>query len=117
MRVLRGSLDVETKLARDYYNELCVKLEEHEQLKKCYCQLQSKLECLHQMDDIRDELAQTSKDLADAQKSLVIYRDRAEALDRYKDKVADLETMVKDYEITSRQLEDAKLVSAGNTWL
>ena len=51
VRVLKGSLDMENKLARDYYNELCAKVEEHEQLKKSYCKLESKLECQQQLSD------------------------------------------------------------------
>jgi len=101
---------VETKLARDYYNELCSKIEEHEQLKKNYFQLESKLGCLQELADLRDELAHTSVDLASAQKALVSYKDRAESVERYKEKVADLEAKMMDYEQISVQLDDARLV-------
>ena len=110
VRVLKGSLEVETKLARDYYNEVCAKIEEHEQLKKNYFQLESKLGCLQELEDLKDELAHTSVDLASAQKALVSYMDRAASAERYKEKVADLEEKLKDYEQISMQLDDAKLV-------
>lgn len=114
VRVLKSSLDMETKLAREYYTEWCAKIKECERLKEDYCQLEKKLECLHQMNDLQDELAHANMNLAAARKSLADYKGRAESLGRYKEKVVDLECKLKDFDTTMSQLDNTKLVSCWN---
>lgn len=111
IRVLDGSLKVETKLAEEYYAEMCAKIEECEKIKIDYCQLESKLECLHHMNDIQDELAQANMNLAAAQKSLANYKGQAQSMERYKEKALDLEIKLKDFDVTMSQLDDSKIVS------
>ena len=111
IRVLEGSLKLETKLAQEYYTEMCSKIEECERMKKEYCQLESSLQCLHHMNDIQDELAHANMNLAIAQKSLAKYKGQAQSLEQYKAKVLELESKLKDFDMTMSQLDESNLVS------
>ena len=104
--MLEGTLQVEKKLAQEYYTELCSKIQECEELKNSHSQLERKLECLHEMSDVQDELAHMTLSLAAAEKSIAGYRNRIEVLEGYKEKAAEMEAMMRTYETKAAQCEE-----------
>lgn len=112
LRVLEGTLQVEKKLAQEYYTELCAKIEEHEDWKKDYYQLERKLECLQDVTDLRDELEHTSTKLAMAEKSLAACNNKIQSLETYKVKAEDLERQVETLQSEMKSCEEYKIVRA-----
>ncbi len=96
IRVLEKTLQVEKKLAQEYYAELCVKIRECEDLKTDYVTLERKLDCLQEMSDIQDELVHSNKNLAAAEKTLISYKNKIDNLEVYKERAIELESKVKD---------------------
>ena len=113
LRVLEGTLQVEKKLAHEYYSELCAKIEEYEDLKKDFYQLEreKKMGCLQDVKDLRDELEHTSTKLALAEKSLVTCNNKIQSLEVYKVKAKDLEHQVGTLQSEMGSCEEYKMVS------
>lgn len=111
LRVLEGTLQVEKKLAQEYYTELCTKIQEHEDLKKDYYKLERKLDCLQDMADLQDELAHTASSLAVAEKSIVTYKSKIQSLEQYKEKAHGLESKLDVLRSEVASCEEYKMVS------
>lgn len=111
VRVLEGTLQVEKKLAQEYYTELCGKIQECEELRNGYGQLERKVECLREMGDVRDELDQANLSLAAAEKSVLSYKSKIEVLEGYKEKTAELEATLKSCQRKAAMSEDYRVVS------
>ena len=101
---------MEKKLAQEYYAELCIKIKECEDYKRDYCQLERKLDCLRQMNDIQDELAHANINLATAEKSLANYKNKIESLVEYKERAIKLEGELMEFESTASECELHKRV-------
>ncbi len=111
LRVLEGTLEVEKKLAQEYYTELCTKIQEHEDLKKNYCQLEGKLDCLRDMADLQDELAHTATSLALAEKSILTCKSKIESLEVHKERAISLESKITDLESQVASHDEYRMVS------
>ena len=111
IRVLETTLKMEKNTISEYYTEIVSKTEEYEQLRNSYSQLESKLECLQRMNDVQDELAHTKIELVAANKKLAVSKGKEKSLEEHKEKVADLERKVKDFDVIRSQLDESKLVS------
>lgn len=111
VRVLEGSLQVEKKVAQEYYNELCSKIQDYEELKAAHCQLERKLESLHEMKDIQDELDHTSLSLSSAEKSVQAYKGKVESLEVYKRKASEMEDRLSSYESKAALCDEYQMVS------
>ena len=111
VRVLEGTLQVEKKLAQEYYTELCSRIEEHESLRKDYCQLERKLECLQDVKDMQDELDHATSSLAAAEKSILAYKSKVEGLEVYKERALALESQVAVLESKVVLNEEDRVVS------
>lgn len=111
LRVLQGTLQVEKKLAQEYYTELCTKIQEHEDLKKDYFQLERKLDCLQGMNDLQDELAHATSSLASAEKTILTYKNKIESLEEYQEKATYLEGKLATLESEIGSHDEYKIVS------
>jgi chromosome segregation ATPase len=111
LRVLEGTLQVEKKLAQEYYTELCTKIQEHEDLKKDYCQLERKLDCLQGMKDLQEELDHTANKLDVAEKTLTTYEAKVHSLEEYKEKAEDMETKLRILQSQVSSAEEYRMVS------
>lgn len=110
LRVTEGTLQVEKKLAEEYYTELCTKIEEHEVLKKDYCQLERKVDCLRDMADLQDELAHATSSLASAEKAISSYKTKVESLEQYKEKATTLERKLASLQSNIASCDEYKIV-------
>lgn len=108
---MEGTLQVEKKLAEEYYTELCTKIEEHEVLKKDYCQLERKLDCLQDMADLQDELSHATSSLAAAEKAISSYKSKVESLEEYREKATTLERRVASLQSETAACDEYKIVS------
>lgn len=114
VRVLEGTLQVEKKLAQEYYTELCSKIQECEEMKNHQNQLDRKLECLQQMSDIQDELAHAMRSLTAAEQSNMALQSKLENMEAYKEKATELEAKMSDYEAKVEQCKEYHMVSEVN---
>lgn len=114
VRVLQGTLQVEKKLAQEYYTELCAKIQECENWKKGHYQLERKLDGLQEISDIQDELSQATSNLALAEKAIASYKSKVESLEVYKKRSIELESKMSDLESRATLGDEQHAVSA---WL
>lgn len=112
VRVLEGTLQVEKKLVQEYYDELCIKIQELEDLRKEHALMQKKVSCLQGMADLQDELAHTNARLVAAEKDIVSYRSEVANLAAAKEKVAELEGKMGGLEYKASKCDEYKLVSS-----
>lgn len=112
VRVLQGTLQVEKKLAQEYYTELCTKIQECENMKKDHYQLERKLDGLQEISDIQDELSHATSNLALAEKTIASYKSKVETLEVYKKKNVELEDKISDFESRAALRNEQHVVSA-----
>ena len=120
VRVLQGTLQVEKKLAQEYYTELCAKIQECENLKKDRYQLERKLDGLQELSDIQDELSHATNNLVLAEKTIAGYKSKVETMEVYRRKAIELENKMSDLESRASLADEQNVVSTClnmNMWL
>ena len=110
VRVLEGALKIEKGHVRDYDEELHTKIKELEELKVDYGKIVKKVELLHDMTDLKDELAHSNECLAKAEKTIVDYKRQLSSLEGAKEKVVELENQVGGLTYKAQKCEEYKLV-------
>ncbi len=106
---------MEKKLVQEYYDELCTKMQEVEELKRVHSQLERKVGRLQNMTDLQDELAHTTTRLAAAEKAIVGYKNKIAGLECVKERMTELEGKIGGLEYKASKCGEYKLVSKENS--